>query len=131
MPGTTRVEIRTLKVGRYACVDEKAYKILSISKSKPGKHGSAKARIEMQDIFTGQKYSHVGSVTDNIHVPLIEKGNAMVTHIEGNDVHAMEMKTHEMLVLPMPTPEEDMTIEAGKEILYMEALGRYKITRDH
>ena len=55
----------------------------------------------------------------------------MVTHIEGNDVHAMEMKTHEMLVLPMPTPEEGMTIEAGKEILYMEALGRYKITRDH
>ena len=77
----------------------------------------------MQDIFTGQKYSHVGSVADNIHVPLIEKGNAMVTHIEGNDVHAMEMKTHEMLVLPMPT-QEGMTIEAGKGILYMEAPGR-------
>ena len=38
MPGTTRVEIRTLKVGRYVAIDEDAYKILSISKSKPGKH---------------------------------------------------------------------------------------------
>jgi len=45
MPGTNRVEIRTLKVGRYVALEESAYKILSMSKSKPGKHGSAKARI--------------------------------------------------------------------------------------
>ena len=61
MPGTTRVEIRTLKVGRYVALEENAYKILSMSKSKPGKHGSAKARIELEDIFTGQKKSHVGT----------------------------------------------------------------------
>ena len=57
MPGTTRVEIRTLKVGRYVALEENAYKILGMSKSKPGKHGSAKARIELEDIFTGQKRS--------------------------------------------------------------------------
>ena len=128
MPGTTRVEIRTLKVGRYASVDEKAYKILSISKSKPGKHGSAKARIEMEDIFTGQKKSHVGTVTDSIHVPLIEKGTAIITHLEGQEVHAMDNKTYETLILPK---DEEMSLDSGKEILWMEALGRYKITRDH
>ena len=128
MPGTTRVEIRTLKVGRYCCVDDKAYKINSISKSKPGKHGSAKARLELIDIFTGQKISHVGSVTDSIHVPLIEKGTAMVTHIEGAEVHAMNMRYHSMMILPM---EDEMEIEAGKEIMWMEALGLYKIIRDH
>ena len=128
MPGTTRVEIRTLKVGRYCCVDEKAYKINSISKSKPGKHGSAKARLELVDIFTAQKISHVGSVTDTINVPLIEKGTAMVTHIEGQEVHAMNMRDHSMMILPL---EDEFNIEAGKEIMWMEALGRYKITRDH
>ena len=128
MPGTTRVEIRTLKVGRYCCVDDKAYKINSISKSKPGKHGSAKARLELIDIFTGQKISHVGSVTDSINVPLIEKGTAMVTHIEGAEVHAMNMRDHSMMILPM---EDEMEIDAGKEILWMEALGLYKIIRDH
>ena len=71
MPGTTRVEIRTLKVGRYCCVDEKAYKINSISKSKPGKHGSAKARLELVDIFSGQKIYHVGTVTESINVQLL------------------------------------------------------------
>tara|TARA_X000000368_G_scaffold413568_1_gene401864 strand:+ start:642 stop:1028 length:387 start_codon:yes stop_codon:yes gene_type:complete len=128
MPGTTRVEIRTLKVGRYCCVDDRAYKINSISTSKPGKHGSAKARIELVDIFTGAKISHVGSVSSSINVPLIEKGTALVTHVEGAEVHAMNMRDHSMMILPL---EEDMDIEGGKEIMWMEALGLYKIIRDH
>ncbi|DAC37550.1 MAG TPA: translation initiation factor IF-5A [Candidatus Poseidoniaceae archaeon] len=128
MPGTDRVEIRTLKVGRFCVVDEEAYKILSISKSKPGKHGSAKARLELESIFTRKKISHVGTVTDSINVPMIEKGTAMVTHMEGNEVHAMNMRDHSMMILPM---EDSLNIEAGKEIMWMEALGRYKIIRDH
>ena len=128
MPGTDRVEIRTLKVGRFCVVDEEAYKILSISKSKPGKHGSAKARLELESIFTKKKISHVGTVTDSINVPMIEKGTAMVTHMEGSEVHAMNMRDHSMMILPM---EEGLNIEAGKEIMWMEALGRYKIIRDH
>ena len=128
MPGTDRVEIRTLKVGRFCVVDDEAYKILSISKSKPGKHGSAKARMELVDIFSGSKISHVGSVTDSINVPLIEKGTALVTHVEGSEVHAMNMRDHSMMILPL---EEEMDIEGGKEIMWMEALGLYKIIRDH
>ncbi|MAL51673.1 MAG: translation initiation factor IF-5A [Euryarchaeota archaeon] len=128
MPGTDRVEIRTLKVGRFCVVDEEAYKILSISKSKPGKHGSAKARLELESIFTKKKISHVGTVTDSINVPMIEKGTAMVTHMEGAEVHAMNMRDHSMMILPM---EDGLNIEAGKEIMWMEALGRYKIIRDH
>ena len=128
MPGTTRVEIRTLKVGRYCCVDEKAYKINSISKSKPGKHGSAKARLELVDIFSGQKIYHVGTVTESINVPLLEKRTAMDTHIEGEEVHAMNMRDHSMMILPV---EPDLNVEAGTEIMWMEALGRFKIIRDH
>ena len=128
MVGTDRVEIRTLKVGRFCVVDDEAYKILSISKSKPGKHGSAKARLELVSLFSNKKISHVGTVTDNIYVPMIEKGTAMVTHLEGNEVHAMNMKDHTMMILPM---ESEMNIEAGKEIMWMEALGRFKIIRDH
>jgi len=128
MPGTTRVEIRTLKVGRYMAIDDDAYRILSISKSKPGKHGSAKARIELEDLFTGQKRSHVGSVSDTVHVPVIEKGSATVTHLQGEEVHAMDAKTFDMMVLP---DEESLNVEAGGEIMWMEAMGRSKIIRDH
>ena len=128
MPGTTRAEIRTLKIGRYVAIEEDAYKILSMSKSKPGKHGSAKARIELEDIFTGQKKSHVGTVTDTINIPLIEKGSAIITHIQGNEVHAMDNKTYQTLILPI---EESMNLQSGGEIQWMEAMGRYKISRDH
>lgn len=128
MAGTEKVEIRTLKVGRYCSVDERAYKILRISKSKPGKHGSAKARLELENIFTGQKKSHVGTVTDKISVPIIEKGSATITHIQGGEVHAMDAKTYEMMVLPL---DEGLNLESGKEIMWMEAMGRFKIIRDH
>ena len=126
MPGTDRVEIRTLKVGRFCVVDDEAYKILSISKSKPGKHGSAKARLELVSLFSSKKISHVGTVTDNINVPMIEKGKAMVTHIEGEEVHAMNMKDHSMMILPI---DPDIEVTSGQEILWIEALGRYKIER--
>ena len=128
MAGTTRVEVRTLKVGRYVALDESAFKILGMSKSKPGKHGGAKARIELEDLFTGQKRSHVAPVTDSINVPLIEKGSAIITHIEGSEIDAMDNKTYETLILPQ---EDGMALQAGGEILWMEAMGRYKIIRDH
>ncbi|MCH2260239.1 MAG: translation initiation factor IF-5A [Candidatus Thalassarchaeum betae] len=128
MPGTTRVEIRTLKVGRYVALEDSAYKILSMSKSKPGKHGSAKARLELEDIFTGQKRSHVGTVTDTIYVPVIEKGTAIITHIQGDEVNAMDNKTYETMILPLSS---EFTLESGGEIQWMEAMGRYRITRDH
>ena len=128
MPGTTRAEIRTLKVGRYVAIDDDAYKILGMSKSKPGKHGSAKARIELENIFTGQKRSHVGTVTDTIHIPMIEKGSAIITHFQGNEVHAMDSKTYQALILPV---DESMNLQSGGEIQWMEAMGLYKISRDH
>ena len=87
------------------------------SKSKPGKHGSAKARLELVSLFSAKKISHVGTVTDNIQVPMIEK-TAMATYIDGDEVHAMNMRDHSMMILPM---EAEMTIEAGKEIMWMEA----------
>ena len=128
MPGTNRVEIRTLKVGRYVALEDSAYKILSMSKSKPGKHGSAKARLELEDIFTGQKRSHVGTVTDAINVPVIEKGSAIITHIQGEEIHAMDNKTYESLILPQTS---EFTLKPGGEIQWMEAMGRFRITRDH
>jgi|TARA_B110001454_G_scaffold50743_1_gene49769 translation initiation factor 5A len=128
MPGTARVEIRTLKVGRYVAIEDSAYKILSISKSKPGKHGSAKARLELENLFTKQKRSHVGTVTDTINVPILEKGSAIITHIQGEEVHAMDTKTYASLILPIDT---SMNLDSGGEIQWVEAMGRYKITRDH
>ena len=132
MPGTDRVEIRTLKVGRFCVVDDEAYKIFEHLKiqTRKARFGQSPS-FELESIFTGKKISHVGTVTDNINVPMIEKGTATVTHIEGSEVHAMNDRDYSMMILPMPGEDSAMNIEAGQKIMWQEALGRYIIIRDH
>jgi len=121
-------EVRTLKVNRYMIIDEEPCKIMSISTSKPGKHGEAKARIEAIGIFDGQKRSVVHPVKHKIHVPLIDKRNAQVVAIMGENVQLMDMETYETFEMKI-TDEFKGKLEPGNEISYLEALGRKKITR--
>lgn len=121
-------EVRTLKVNRYIIIDEEPCKILSISTSKPGKHGEAKARIEAIGIFDNQKRSVVHPVKHKVGVPMIDKRSAQILSIMGENVQLMDMETYETFEMPIPE-ELKGQLEPGKEILYLEALGRKKITR--
>lgn len=121
-------EVRTLRVNRYMIIDEEPCKIMSITTSKPGKHGEAKARIEAIGIFDGQKRSVVHPVKHKIHVPLIDKRNAQVLALMGVNVQLMDLETYETFEMPIPD-EFKGQLEPGKEISYLEALGRKKITR--
>jgi translation initiation factor 5A len=121
-------EVRTLKVNRYIIIDEEPCKILSISTSKPGKHGEAKARIEAVGIFDNQKRSVVHPVKHKVGVPMIDKRSAQILSIMGDNVQLMDMETYETFEMPIPE-ELKGQLEPGKEILYLEALGRKKITR--
>ncbi len=121
-------EVRTLKVSRYIIVDEEPCKIMSISTSKPGKHGEAKARIEAVGIFDGQKRSIVHPVKHKVHVPMIDKRSAQVLALMGVNVQLMDMETYKTFEMPIPD-EFKGQLEPGKEIQYLEALGKKKITR--
>jgi len=121
-------EVRSLKVNRYMIIDEEPCKIMSISTSKPGKHGEAKARIEAIGIFDGQKRSVVHPVKHKIQVPLIDKRNAQVLALMGTNVQLMDLDTYETFEMLIPD-EYKGQLEPGKEISYLEALGRKKITR--
>ena len=121
-------EIRTLKENRYIIIDNEPCKIISISKSKPGKHGEAKARIEAIGIFDGSKKSIVNPVSHKVHVPIIDKRSAQVVAVMGDNVQLMDMETYETFEMPIPD-EFKGQIEPGKDIQYLIALGRKKITR--
>ena len=122
-------EVRTLKVNRYMIIDEEPCKIMSISTSKPGKHGEAKARIEAVGIFDNQKRSVVHPVKHKIHVPLIDKRNAQILALIGSDqVQLMDLETYQTFEMPIPE-EFKGELKPGNEVLYLEALGRRKITR--
>lgn len=122
-------EVRTLKVNRYMIIDDEPCKIMSISTSKPGKHGEAKARIEAIGIFDGQKRSVVSPVKHKVHVPMIDKRNAQILSLMGNDiVQLMDLETYETFEMPIPN-EFKGKLQPGNEIMYLQALGKKKITR--
>jgi translation initiation factor 5A len=125
---TEQAEVRELKEGRYVNIDDEPCKILSISTSKPGKHGEAKARIEAVGIFDGNKKSVVYPVKHKVQVPLIDKRQAQVVSIQGGEAQLMDLETYEMFQLPVPDDMKD-TLKAGGDILYIVAMGRKKITR--
>ena len=122
-------EVRTLKVNRYMIIDDEPCKIVSITTSKPGKHGEAKARIEAIGIFDGQKRSVVHPVKHKIHVPIIDKRNAQVLSLMGEDtVQLMDLETYETFEMSI-AEEYKGKLEPGTEINYLQALGKKKITR--
>jgi translation initiation factor 5A len=130
MGGKTIIEVRTLKKGRYIIVDDEPCKISDITTSSPGKHGSAKARIEAIGIFDNKKRSIIKPTGDKIDSPIIDKRTGMVTAFMGETVQLMDMESYETFEVPMPPPEEvEGTLEEGVQVEYMETLGRYKIVR--
>jgi translation initiation factor 5A len=96
--------------------------------SKPGKHGEAKARIEAIGVFDGQKRSIVHPVKHKVHVPMIDKRSAQVLAFMGNIVQLMDLETYETFEMPIPD-EFKGQLKTGKEIQYLQALGKKKITR--
>jgi translation initiation factor 5A len=123
-----QAEVRSLKPNRYVLIDDEPCKILSISTSKPGKHGEAKARIEAVGVFDGQKRSIVHPVTHKVRVPMMDKRSAQVIALMGSEVQLMDMKTYETFNLPVDEDLMDKLVP-GNEIQYIEAMGRRKITR--
>lgn len=122
-------EVRLLRVNRYVIIDDEPCKIMSISTSKPGKHGESKARIEAIGVFDRQKRSIVHPVKHKVHVPMIDKRTAQVLALIGDSaVQLMDLETYETFEMPIPD-EFKGQLEPGKEIQYLEALGRKKITR--
>ena len=121
-----QTEVRNLKEGRYVVIDDEPCTIISISTSKPGKHGSAKARIDAIGIFDNQKRSIVQPVTAKIYVPIVERKSAQVLSIAGNTVQLMDMEDYSTFELPIPEDYEG-NLEAGMEVQYIEAMGKRKL----
>ncbi len=125
---TEQAEVRELKEGRYVNIDDEPCKILSISTSKPGKHGEAKARIDAVGLFDNQKRYIVHPVKHKVGVPIIDKRSGQVVSTHGDMAQVMDLETYQVFEMPV---DEEMKgqLTPGQEISYMEALGRKKITR--
>ncbi len=120
-----QIEVGKLKEGRYIVIDEEPCKIQGISISKPGKHGAAKARIDAVGIFDGMKRSIVSPVSQKVYTPIVERKTGQVISIAGNTVSFMDMKEYTNFELNVDDSQLQQ-IEPGKEIPYIESLGKKK-----
>ena len=71
-------DLGSVKIGSYIILEGEACRIVEYDKSKPGKHGSAKARVVAIGVFDNVKRSHVSPVSANIDIPIIEKKTGQV-----------------------------------------------------
>lgn len=122
--------VGSLREGRYIIVDGEPCRIVDITKSKPGKHGSAKARIVAIGIFDGVKRSLVKPVDANVEVPMINKRSGQVFSVMSSGIQVMDLETYEYLDAPFPEDEDlKAKLAPGVEIEYWRIMGRVKILR--
>ena len=124
------VDIGSLKIGHYVIIDGEPCKIVEMEKSKPGKHGAAKARIVAISVTTGTKKNLLGSVDGRVEVPMIEKKTGQVLAFVGTNVQVMDMESYETFETPIPEEEEiKAKLAPGVEVEYWQMLGQNKIMR--
>lgn len=124
------VDVGSLKIGHYVVIDDEPCRIVEYEKSKPGKHGSAKARIVGISIFTNNKKSIVSPVDARLDVPVVEKRSGQVLALMGTTVQLMDMETYKTLETPIPDDEDIRSrLASGQEVEYWRILGRNMIVR--
>ena len=124
------MDLGELKVGSYIIIDGEPCKIVNYAKSKPGKHGAAKARIVAIGVFDSSKKTLVKPVSARVEVPLIEKKTGQVIALLPAAVQLMDLETYEMTEAPFPEDEKlKSKLASGVEVEYWQILGRTRITR--
>jgi translation initiation factor 5A len=124
------MDVGALRVGSYIIIDGEPCKIVSYTKSKPGKHGAAKARIVAISVFSEAKKTLVKPVSAQVDVPLIEKKTGQVIALLPAAVQLMDLETYAMTEAPYPEDEElKNKLASGVEVEYWQILGRTRITR--
>ena len=128
-------DLGSLKIGSYILLPHtdqpsgEPCRIVEYDTSKPGKHGSAKARIVGQGVFDGQKRPHVGPVSMQIHIPLINKKVGQIISMNGDVVQVMDSESFETIDISMVDDEVKGKLVNGDNVEYWVVMDKTKIMR--
>jgi translation initiation factor 5A len=124
------MELSALRIGSYVLVDNEPCRIVSYTKSKPGKHGSAKARVVAIGVLDGAKRTFVRPVSAQVEVPIIDKKAGQVIALLPAAGQVMDLESYEVFEAPLPEDEElKSKLASGVEVEYWQILGRIRIMR--
>lgn len=117
-------EVRDLQEGAYVMMADAPCVINAYSTAKPGKHGSAKARVEGKGVFDGKKRNFSQPVDAKVWVPIIERKQGQVLSVTGEDAQIMDLDTYDTFTMRIP---DDESFSPEDEIEYLEHDGKRKI----
>jgi len=122
------IDATQAKPGSVIMIDGEAYTVKSNDKSKSGKHGAAKCRIEAVGIFSGKKKILAVSGAERFDVPLIEKKKAQVLSVGEGTASIMDLETYETIDIPYMDELKEI-IAPEKQVEYWIVEGEKKIMR--
>lgn len=120
-------DVGSIKEGSFVMIDGCPCQVRAVEKSKPGKHGAAKARITAFDVFTGQKKTLLKPTNSEAEVPIIAKGTAQVVAVMGDTLQIMDVQSYE--TFNAPKPAEISGLASGVEVEYQRWGEQAKIMR--
>jgi translation initiation factor 5A len=120
------VEVRTLKKGKYVMIDDEPCRIVNYTTSSPGKHGSAKARVEAMGVFDDQRRSFIMPVDSKVETPVIQRNNGQLIAMMGNNIQVMDLQDYSTFEMEKP---DIQGLAEGVEIEYTEFEGRRQAER--
>ncbi len=120
--------MKDLKEGKYVIIDGFPCRVVGIDVSAPGKHGAAKMRVTAIGVFDGTKRTLMKPSDGNIEVPIIEKKNGQIVSMTGDVAQVMDLATFETFEMTIPADLKESAV-AGKEVEYMDTMGRKMIMR--
>ncbi|WP_255195307.1 translation initiation factor IF-5A [Halorarius litoreus] len=120
-----QTEVRELQEGNYVMIEDVPSVITSYSTSKPGKHGSAKARVEGKGVFDGgQKRNFTNPVDAKCWVPIITRKQGQVVSTTGDEMQVMDLETYDTFTMRIP---DGVSVSSDDEIEFLEYEDQRKV----
>src|SRR3989338_1543905 len=122
------IEATHAKPGTMVLIENEPYTVLSNDKSKTGKHGAAKCRIEANGVFNGKKKVLAINGGERFDVPNVEKRKAQVLSVSESTASVMDLESYETIDVPFGEEVED-GLAPEKQVEYWDIEGVKKIMR--
>ncbi|MFP4038284.1 MAG: translation initiation factor IF-5A [Candidatus Nanohaloarchaea archaeon] len=110
-----QVEASSVKQGTIVMIEGEPCEVRSMSKSSPGKHGSAKCKIKARGVFD-DKDRHITKPGDAMMMsPDVDKKEGQIVSHDGDIAQVMDMDTYETQEMELPS---DLDAGEGENIKY-------------
>ncbi|MFH1500664.1 MAG: translation initiation factor IF-5A [archaeon] len=122
------IDATDVRSGTAILVDGEPCLVRSMDKSKTGKHGASKCRIEAISIMSGNKKIVAVPGSTRFEVPMIEKNRAQILSITEGNANVMDSDSFENFEVVIPEEfKED--IKEGDQVEYWKVNGKKIIKR--